>query len=50
MSEFNEKSVSEIDVSNKVYFTIFTMSLIWLAVIFLVPVLMDYGGVPEIIS
>ena len=50
MSEFNEKSVSEIDVSTNADFTIFTMSLIWLAVIFLVPVLMDYGGVPEKIS
>lgn len=50
MPEFNDKSESETDVSNKVYFTILTLSFIWLVMIFLVPVLEDSGGVPEKIS
>ena len=50
MPEFHEKSLSETDVSKKVYFAILSLSLIWLVLILLVPVLMDSGGVPEKIS
>jgi len=50
MIKFKDLSTDGHNLSRKVYFTFFTLSLIWLLLIFLAPLFAALGGVFEIIS